>query len=122
MKRNFELIRDLLFYFESKSDSAAIENPEVEGFDKSDIMYHLRLLHDAGFLRCEVISTKSSNRTIWVVPFELTWDGHEFLDQIRADTIWAKIKAYGTEKGIALSFSIITQLAKKYITQVVEGS
>lgn len=64
MKQDFGLVRDLLFCFEEKSDYSPIESPEIDGHDKSEIMYHLRLLYDAGFLCCEVTTTKSIDRTI----------------------------------------------------------
>jgi DNA-binding transcriptional ArsR family regulator len=75
MIRDFELIRNLLFLFESKLDSSMIEHPEIDGFDKSQIRYHLRLLNDAGLLRCELVTSSRSERVISVVPFELTWEG-----------------------------------------------
>ena len=52
---DFELIRRILFLFENKPDSAMLEYPEMDWFDKSQISYHCRLLNDAGFLRCEPV-------------------------------------------------------------------
>ena len=57
----------------------------------------------------------TSNRVVCILPFELTWNGHEFLDKIRADITWNKIKNYSKEKGVALSFSVVTALTKKLI-------
>lgn len=122
MIRDFELIRNLLFLFESKPDSSMIEHPEIDGFDKSQIRYHLRLLNDAGLLRCEPVTSSRSERVISVVPFELTWEGHEFLDKIRADETWNKIKSYSKEKGVTLSFSVVTALAKKIFTDALLGT
>lgn len=103
MNRDFELISSLLFLFENKPDSAMLEYPEIAGFDKAQIAYHCSLLNDAGFLRCEPITSGTSARVVRVLPFELTWDGHEFLDKVRADTTWNKIKSSSREKGVALS-------------------
>ena len=96
-----------------------LEHPEIDGFDKSQIAYHFRLLNDAGLIRCEPITSSTSERVIRVLPFELTWEGHEFLDKIRADTTWNKIKSYSKEKGVTLSFSVVTALAKKMITDAL---
>ena len=119
MKRDFELIRSLLFLFENKPDSAMLEHPEIDGFDEFQVAYHCRLLNDIGFLRCEPITSSTSNRVVRVLPFELTWEGHEFLDKIRADTTWNKIKTYAREKGVTLSFSVVTTLAKKLVTDAL---
>lgn len=122
MKRNFEIIRALLFYFESKDTSEAIENPQIDCFESRSITYHCRLLYDAGFLRCEPVKSASGDRIIRVIPFELTWDGHEFLDKIRTDTTWNKIRSYSMNKGLVLSFSVITELAKKYTLDAMKGA
>jgi hypothetical protein len=37
----------------------------------------------------------------------LTWKGHEFLDTVRSDTAWNRIKARLAEKSIDLSFDAI---------------
>ena len=44
----------------------------------------------------------------------LTWEGHEFLDSIRNDTVWKKIKDTVKEKGVQLSYEILKALAVDY--------
>jgi hypothetical protein len=123
MKRDFDLVREILFYFENRVDSGVDENVQIEGYDEKIIAYHNRILYDAGFIRCESVrSSTSGDRVIRVLPFELTWNGHEFLDKIRSDTIWNNIKAYSKEKGLTLSFNIVNELAKKYLASVMAGA
>ena len=43
----------------------------------------------------------------------LTWQGHEFLDAIRNDTIWNKTKNVVAERGGAIPFELIKELAIK---------
>jgi hypothetical protein len=122
MVRDFELVRKLLFYFEEKNDALSIENPVIEGYEPLVIRYHCRLLYDVGFLRCEPIKSRSSDRVINVLPFELTWDGHEFLEKIRSDTTWNKIKSFSQAKGVALTFSVVSGLTKKWVTDKLLGA
>lgn len=121
MKRDFELTRKILQQFEDKPDSSVVRTPQVEGFADSVVAYHCRLLHDAGFLRCEPVRSSTSERVIDVWPFELTWNGHEFLDKIRSDTTWNKIKQQAKENGLALSFSIISELAARLASHVISS-
>jgi uncharacterized protein YabN with tetrapyrrole methylase and pyrophosphatase domain len=121
MKRDFDLVRKILLQFEAKESSTIVEKPEVEGYSYEIVSYHCRLLYDAGFLRCEPVVSTTSDRVIKVFPFELTWDGHEFLDKIRSETTWNKIKALAKEKGLALSFSVVTELAKRLAAQLLNG-
>ncbi|HCX83219.1 MAG: hypothetical protein A3E00_13540 [Curvibacter sp. RIFCSPHIGHO2_12_FULL_63_18] len=121
MKRDFDLVRKILLQFEEKESSTIVEKPEVEGYSYEIVSYHCRLLYDAGLLRCEPVVSTTSDRLIKVSPFELTWDGHEFLDKIRSETTWNKIKIQAKEKGLALSFSIVTELAKRLAAQLLNG-
>ena len=123
MKRDFELIRKILFFFEEKVDSSVVETVQIDGYEDNFVGYHSRLLYDAGFLRCESVrSSTSSDRVIRVLPFELTWDGHEFLDKIRSESRWNKIKEYSKENGLALSFNVVNELAKKLIFNAISGA
>ena len=119
MKRDFELIRALLFNFEQKENGNLVETPEIPEYNQSTINYHCRLLFDAGFLRCEPIRSSTSDRVIRVICSELTWDGHEFLERIKSDTVWRNIKNYAGEKGLALTFSVVTGITQKFISEAM---
>ncbi len=80
MKRDPDLVRQLLIFFDAKSSPDLVKIPSIEGYDVLTIKYHGVLLYDAGFLRCEPVTSSTSTRVIEVWPFELTWAGHEFLD------------------------------------------
>lgn len=49
----------------------------------------------------------------------LTWEGHDFLAQIRSETVWAKTKQTAVEKGADLSFSIIKALSAKITMDIL---
>lgn len=115
MKRDFELIRKLLIFFEDKQSPKHCEVPEIEGYDdKSTIKGHLVLLYEAGLLRCEPVKSSTSDRVIYVIPFDLTWEGHEFLDKVRDDTVWRKITGMVSSKSGSVAFSVINQLATHF--------
>jgi hypothetical protein len=119
MKRDFELVRRLLAYFEEKSGPEHVEVPSIEGYDELTIKYHLVLLYDAGFLRCEPVTSSSSDRVIYVLPFELTWDGHEFLAKIRDDGLWQKTKDAILSKGGQLTVNTITTVATLLMKKMI---
>jgi hypothetical protein len=122
MKRDFDLIRKLLMFFEDKPGSEHVEVPPIEGFDDLTIKYHLVLLYDAGFLRCEPVKSSTSDRVIYVLPFDLTWQGHEFLEKIRNERTWKKIKETILSKGGALAFNVINELATRFAVDKIIGS
>jgi len=120
MKRDFDLVRKLLIFFDDKPGPKAVEVPPIPGYKEMTIRYHLVLLYQAGLLHCEPIKSTTSERVIKVLPFELTWDGHEFLEKIRNETTWKKILATAKDKGGALAFSVLNQLATSMAADAIK--
>ena len=119
MKRDFDLIRKLLVYFEEKSGPEHMKIPPIKDYDELTIKYHLVLLHDAGLLRCEPQTSSTSDRVIEVLPFDLTWDGHEFLAKIRDDGLWQKTKDTILGKGGQLTVNTITTVATLLMKKMI---
>lgn len=93
MRRDPELIRKLLLFFEGKDDLKIVESGSLEmaGYDNKAIEYHLMLMAQAELLDYEAFRSKSNpERLIRVMPFNLTWKGHEYLDAVRDTKVWQK--------------------------------
>ena len=88
-----DLVRKLLLYFEAKLDQSANENVEVHGYDRETIGYHLILLYEANLIAAEPYVSKTSQRIIDVLPFRLTWEGHELLAAARNEAVWRKVRS-----------------------------
>jgi len=119
MNRDFDLVRKLLIFFRDKEGPEPVKVPPIEGYSETNIKYHCVLLYDAEMLRCEPVTSNTSDRVIEVLPFELTWDGHEFADKILNETVWNRIREKIAASGGALAFSVIRQLATKYSLESV---
>ena len=119
MKRDFELIRKLLMFFEEKQSHAQVAVPPMDGYDDTTIKAHLVLLYEAGLLDCEPVRSTTSDRVIYVIPFDLSWDGHEFLDKIRNETVWRSIRDVIASKGGSVAFSVLNQLATRFAMEVI---
>ena len=115
MTRDIELIRKLLFFFDEKPGPEHVDVPPIPGYDDSTIKYHCNLLYDAGYLRCEPVTT-NTGRVIYVLPFELTWQGHEFLDSIRTQHIWDEVMRSAKDRGlVSTSVEYIKKMADSLI-------
>lgn len=101
MKRDMDLIRDILLALEKKPDISSTEKEEaLPGVSLSPaVWYHMRLLLDAGLIKGRRSPEAGSPK----ICFErLTWAGHEFLDVIRNDSIWHRLKLdFAVEGGTA---------------------
>ncbi|MFU2029133.1 MULTISPECIES: DUF2513 domain-containing protein [Bacillus] len=117
MKRDMELVRKLLVLIEEQ-DVNSNELKLPNDIDRNVAVYHLRLLEQAGFTENKI--QYASNSPLWIYS-SLTWDGHEFLDAIRNDTVWNKVKKTVAEKGGSIPFEVMKALAIKTETAVFLG-
>ncbi|ACX82568.1 Uncharacterised protein [Aggregatibacter actinomycetemcomitans] len=113
MKRNWDLIRKILIKLEEKADSTSwLQDNEIKGYDTQTIAYHYKLLTDAGLIKSVDMSSMNE---ISYAALSLTWQGHEFLDKIRNDSVWNKVKSTVQSKSLDLSFDVIKQAATALI-------
>lgn len=84
------LVRAVLIETEKLPDDGGFYDISVEGFSEAEISNHVRLSDEAGFLEAEDLSTMG--RVCWK-PKRLTYEGHEFLNGIRSDSVWERAKA-----------------------------
>lgn len=111
MKRDLELVRKLLIHFEEKADWKHEENIKIEGYEDKLVSYHIDIMYEGGLINGEPVQSKGG-RIYDVLPFRLTWEGHEFLDSIRGGR-WEKIMKKVKEKGGDFTFELVKKLATK---------
>jgi hypothetical protein len=87
MKRDIHLVRKIMMEIEANSDGVSIAQTQIENYSREQIQYHLALLSEAGYILARNASSGSELR---FMPVRLTWEGHEFLDNARNDTVWNK--------------------------------
>ena len=85
MKRDMDLVRTILLTAES---AARPDDIEVEGQDVRAIAHHIEILDDAGFVEPDILYSEEGPIRAGVR--RLTWEGHEFLDAVRDDTVWQR--------------------------------
>jgi uncharacterized protein DUF2513 len=70
----------------------------VDGFDDDVVGHHVYLMEQAGLITA-VETTTNQDPSPTALPLSITWDGHEFLDSVRNETVWRRIKTTIQEKG-----------------------
>ena len=113
MKRDMELVRELLLYFEAKPDFKVVmpDQVEISGRAQQEVHYNILLVCEAGLLTCErVESPTTPSRLVNAFPFGLTWSGHEFLDAARNDGLWQQAKRRLGAEGLGLGFGLLQAL------------
>lgn len=77
------------------------ENGEYVDFDEKDIVTAIEDADDSD---------------------NLTWEGYEYLDKIRDDSIWKKVKDVAKDKGLPLAIDTVKQIASVIISSMTEGA
>jgi len=103
-----ELIRKIILCLE-ESNTSWQKKLQDEGYTLEQIGYHSYLLIDGGF--AEGNSNRTFNATYPLVHLNnLTWQGHEFADASRNDSIWNKAMERVKEKGDTIPIGVLTML------------
>lgn len=106
MKRDLELTRRLMLALENDDEI------HFEGVGDRDIVYHMKLLNDAGFLlsSTELITYVNGEIDTTSGLYQLSWSGQEYLQALKDDTIWNKTKETAGKVG-SWTFDLVKQIA-----------
>jgi chorismate mutase len=119
MKRDMDLVRLILLEIEDKYRSTAIYDLAIDGYDTEMVAYHCKILYEAGLI--SDYKAQYADNEIYVFGVgSLTWDGNDFLEKIRDDSQWKKVKETITKKGLPLVVDTIKSVANALISATVE--
>ena len=118
MKLNPDCIRDILFYLEEHLSIS----PELEFLyiDVHELGENLNypLNDDAGFIESTTYSV--GDGCIDISISRITYSGYDFIELIRPENVWGKVKSTGKRLG-SFSFDVITQIATSVLSSLVNG-
>lgn len=98
-------------YFSFEQDAGAIKGD----FAADEIAYHARQCDLSGML-CNFKRDITGNFTIT----DLSPKGHEFLADIRSDTVWNNVKAVSAKVG-SKSLTAISKIATSVISEIIKS-
>lgn len=124
MKLDAECIRDILLFLESKDtfildiDGCVEAEPcwygticdALPAYKKTDIVYTLKRLDEGGFI--DITDAWASNVLQALYVNYITFDGHQFLDSIRDDDRWEKVRS---------GLSVVRDYSLAAISAIAEG-
>jgi len=111
MKRDLELIRRLLLYIE---EHEALPSPEEMQVDQRTRDFHLLLLYEAK-LTFGLPAAQCDDGSIQVFTTttpRLTWEGCEFLDAARDQSVWEDALERTKKVGGAVGIGVMVELLK----------
>jgi hypothetical protein len=122
MKRNWETIREILSRLEDlpRTDST-LQLSDFSPDRRSEISYHTELLIEAGLIEGDMHGHLGPGPSDFFAK-RLSWSGHEFLDAVRSDTVWAKTKKTFAAKGVEMTFDLVKSVASEITVALVRGA
>lgn len=97
MKLNNDCVRDCLLVCEEISMGSRpdlqyfFEQTKLKKYTQEDITYSMKKLYEAGFIEFQVINIYGGPAFTGKF-LDITWSGHQFIADIRSDTVWKKTK------------------------------
>ncbi len=107
MKRDIDLIREILLQLELNGPNMSGVKFQIEGYSQDEINYHLSLLVEGGLV--DAIDVSSHKGVGWI-PRRLTLEGHDFLDRARDKNRWEKAKKILAEKGGGMAIGLLNSI------------
>lgn len=113
MKRDMDLIRMILLVVESAPPRKI---PLIEGYTAEQIGHHVYLMIQAGLIEGAEVTSHQDQYDI-AIPTQLTWQGHDFLDACRNESVWNKakerLKSIGGDVPLAVIQSLLVDIIRK---------
>ena len=119
MQRDMDLLRAILLFVESSVPAGKFVSCEIQNFaqefpslDSSILAEHVRLLEEVGYLKKVYWTHDGAHLS------GLSMKGYDYLDSIRDDEIWSKVKE-GADRAGGFTLEILGELARGLIkTQI----
>ncbi|MGD9714493.1 MAG: DUF2513 domain-containing protein [Thermomicrobiales bacterium] len=120
MKRDWNLVREILLRLEDQESSQEFVRAHTfVGHSPELVSYQISLLIDAGLVEGNCATYLNAPKECWAQ--SLTWEGHEFLDGIRSETVWNSVKTLLKGKGIDLTIDSIKAGVAIVVKSVLSG-
>ena len=94
MELKKDCVRDVLLYLEKNlnyNEEVFANKIELKKYSKEDIYYTCEKLSEAGFLNVKIDKFIMSETPLIMIK-SITYEGHQFLDNIRDENVWKETK------------------------------
>jgi len=126
MKINYNCLRELLIVLEDNLHfSEDLEYPALNlnkvsslmpDYTLEDIAYSTIMANEANLIEAHIIN--ADNRFYNCIYSSLTYEGHQFLENVKSNTVWEKTKKITKQIG-STSIGIISSVASDVLKQLI---
>ena len=115
MKRDLDLVRQILLQIEAlpAGPPAQYRMSEIED---PVLLAHFELVLASGLVNGKISRSQSSRGDVISIS-GLTWEGHEWIETVRSQSVWDETKSTLLDSGAALTYD----LTKAVATRILRG-
>lgn len=108
MKRNMDLVREILLQVEATGAGKTIKL-NIADYGEEEIGLHVELMIGHGLIEGTTVPSGDgpAHRILSYRIGSMTWEGHDFLDAARNDSIWEKAKKKCLAATGGLAFDVL---------------
>ena len=111
MKRDWELIRRIVFAVERAATPIGSTDIQLPAYTAEQVAYHCELVRESGMLDPSEAGPRSMDGAFLIV--RLTAKGHDFADAARSDSIWHSTMKVIDEKVGGVTFDVLMQCLQR---------
>lgn len=119
MRFNPDIAREILIEMEKAPPNrqADIDLPHVS---TDEMIEYIELLNEAGLIEAKLMQGRLDSARIYrATLIRLTYEGHQFLEAARNDSLWERAKSHVQKSGGAMTLSIMKALLIDYARRSV---
>lgn len=111
MKRDLDLIRKILLAMEAREHAFVQDKLAIDGHTEEQVGFHIYLLGEAGLAKVAE-HTELESQSPSAFPLHLTWEGYEFLEAAKDETLWGKAKSVVIKPAGGVAFGVLVEWLK----------
>jgi hypothetical protein len=121
MKQDMELIREILLHVKERKDTTP-KVVTIKGYDEADVVRHVEmLLVEARLLKGKISLPTRGSSLPYIVIGDLSWEGHDFIDVLKNETVWNQMKAKFRDQLAELPLPLLKEAGMAMLKSWVNG-
>lgn len=121
MKRDMDLVRTILLALADSDEPLRSTDLVTDEYSRDVIGYHFLILDEAGLIMANVKAADNDPYYI-AVASRLTWEGNDFLDAVRDESIWKRVRSTIGKITGGASFEVFKTVASSLVLDAIKSS
>lgn len=121
MKRDMDLVRTILLALADSDEPLWSTDLVTDEYSRGVIGYHFLILDEAGLIMANVKAAGDDPYYI-AVASRLTWEGNDFLDAVRDESIWKRVRSTIGKITGGASFEVFKTVASSLALDAIKSS